>query len=569
MPCTTILIGKDASYDGSTIVARNEDSPNGQFEPKRFTVISPEEQPRVYTSTASHLTIELPDTPMRYTAVPDAICGHGPWAAAGFNEANVGMSATETITSNPRVLGADPLVKYTPARGVEGEADYVPAQPGGIGEEDMVTLVLPYITSARDGVRRLGALLEQYGTYEMNGIAFSDVDEIWWLETIGGHHWIAKRVPDDAYVTMPNQLGIDYFDLADAVGEQVEHMASEDLRAWMDEHHLDLTRIDGRVFDDLYDDMLGALGGMDDGLPGDTDAAVDDVHAGGALDGTRDDDTDDADDVLLDLINDVRMGMLAGDIFNPREAFGSHSDSDHVYNTPRAWYMQRCLNPRDSWDGPDAAYGPESDDIPWARVPSRKLTIEDVKDVLSSHYQGTPFDPYGSKGDAASRRRYRSIGINRTSQLAVLQLRPYAPEAWRAVQWIAFGSNPFNALVPFYANVDALPEYVDNTTARVTSESFYWANRLIAALADARFHENASAVGSYQEEVAALGHQMLHETDAECAAHAPEEVPALLEKANDALAVALKEKTEALLGKVLYTTSCAMRNGFAMSDNER
>ena len=43
----------------------------------------------------------------------------------------------------------------------------------------------------------------------MNGIAFQDVNEIWWLETIGGHHWIAKRVPDDRYVVMPNQFGID------------------------------------------------------------------------------------------------------------------------------------------------------------------------------------------------------------------------------------------------------------------------------------------------------------------------------------------------------------------------
>lgn len=51
----------------------------------------------------------------------------------------------------------------------------------------------------------------------MNGIAFQDVHEIWWLETIGGHHWIAKRVPDDAYVVMPNQLGIDQFDLEDAL----------------------------------------------------------------------------------------------------------------------------------------------------------------------------------------------------------------------------------------------------------------------------------------------------------------------------------------------------------------
>ena len=132
---------------------------------------------------------------MRYTSVPDALPGHGIWAAAGFNERNVAMTATETITSNERVLGADPLVVYRPARGTEGEEGFEPERPGGIGEEDMVTLVLPYATSARDGVRRLGALLEQYGTYEMNGIAFSDVDEIWWLETIGGHHWIAKRVP--------------------------------------------------------------------------------------------------------------------------------------------------------------------------------------------------------------------------------------------------------------------------------------------------------------------------------------------------------------------------------------
>ncbi len=34
MPCTTILIGKNATYDGSTIVARNEDSPSGEFSPR-------------------------------------------------------------------------------------------------------------------------------------------------------------------------------------------------------------------------------------------------------------------------------------------------------------------------------------------------------------------------------------------------------------------------------------------------------------------------------------------------------------------------------------------------------
>ena len=543
MACTTILVGKLASYDGSTIVARNEDSPGGKFEPKRMAVVMPADQPRTYTATASHLTFDLPDDPMRYSSVPDALPGHGIWAAAGFNEANVGMSATETITSNERVLGADPLVEYAPARGTEGEEGYVPATPGGLGEEDFVTVVLPYVRTAREGVKRLGELLERYGTYEMNGIAFSDADEIWWLETIGGHHWIAKRVPDDAYVTMPNQLGIDYFDLADAEGDQVEHMASADLRAWMEANHLNLTMLAPHVVDDTLDDIYDEL----------ADALFD------------------ADDDMLDdldnFVDDVREGLLAGDIFNPREAFGSHSDSDHVYNTPRAWYMQRCLNPGDGWDGPDAAFGPESDDIPWSRVPERKVTIEDVKYVLSAHYQGTPYDCYGRGGTDATRGAYRPIGINRNGQLAVLQIRPYVAHENACVQWMAFGSNVFNALVPLYANVERMPEYLENTTERVTSESFYWANRIIAALADARFHDISAHIERYQEKIGGMAHRLLRETDAAVEKLPRDEVSAALAEANDRMAADLKRETDDLLGRVLFTTSLAMKNAFAMSDN--
>ena len=146
MACTTILVGKKASYDGSTMMARNEDSPSGVFTSKKFIVVNPEEQPRHYKSVISKVEMDLPDNPMRYTAMPDAPSKQGIWGEAGINEVNVAMSATETITSNPRVLGADPLV------------------PGGIGEEDYVTIVLPYIRSAREGVKRLGMLHEQFGT---------------------------------------------------------------------------------------------------------------------------------------------------------------------------------------------------------------------------------------------------------------------------------------------------------------------------------------------------------------------------------------------------------------------
>ena len=481
MACTTILVGKNASYDGSTMIARNDDSCSGHFMPKKFVVVHPEDHPAVYHSVISHVEIPLPGNPLRMTAMPNAIEGKGIWAAAGVNAANVGMTATETITSNPRVLGADPLV------------------PGGIGEEDLVMLVLPYIHSAREGVQRLGQLLETYGTYEMNGIAFQDVDEIWWLETIGGHHWMARRVPDDVYVVMPNQLGIDAFDLEDAFGEQKEFLCSADLREFLAENHLDLS----------------------------TDG-----------------------------------------VLNPRDAFGSHDDADHVYNTPRAWYMLRTLNPNTFvWDGPDADYTPRSDDLPWCMNPEKKLTPEDVKYVLSSHYQGTPYDPYASYGDKSQRGMYRSIGINRNDFMALIQMRPDVPAEQSAIEWVAYASNAFNTMVPFYANVETTPAYLSCTTGEVSTDSFYWVSRMIAAMTDASYARSLIHAERYELAVLSASRALVKEYDAKLSAE-PDAArrAALREEANEAIAKMLKAKASDTLDKVLFELSSGMKNAFARSD---
>ena len=54
MACTTILVGKKASYDGSTMIARNDDSGSGHFTAKKFVTIHPEEQSATYKSVLSH-----------------------------------------------------------------------------------------------------------------------------------------------------------------------------------------------------------------------------------------------------------------------------------------------------------------------------------------------------------------------------------------------------------------------------------------------------------------------------------------------------------------------------------
>ena len=489
MPCTTVLAGKLATNDRSTMIARTDD---GHFDEKKLIVVEPDQQPKIYKSVESHVEITLPENPMRYTSCPSVDPKHGIWAATGINAANVGMTATETTTSNPRVLAADPMVELREAK--DGEEE----RCGGIGEEDIVVLVLPYIRSAREGVLRLGALLEQYGTYESNGIAFNDENEVWWLETIGGHHWIAKKIPEDCVIINPNQFGMDSFDLEDAFGARESHLCSADLREFISENHLDLNQ-DGK--------------------------------------------------------------------FNPRDIFGSHRDMDHIYNTPRAWFMLRYLNPHSKkWDGPNADYTPRSDDLPWCMVPEKKITPEDVKYVLSSHYQGTLYDPYGSS-QSDQKGAFRSIGINRNDFMALIQMRPDQPEDSRVLEWIAFASNAFNVMVPFYANVTTTPAYLSNTTGAVSTDNFYWNSRMIAAMADAAYSKSVFHIERYQLAAASAGHANINTYDAKLRREQDASARAALrEQANEAMADTIRGLAADTLDKVLYELSCQMKNCYSRSD---
>ena len=487
MPCTTILVGKKASNDGSVIISRNDD---GSFEPKQLRVIKPEKQPRKYKSVIAHLTIELPDNPIRYTSAPGYNTKtSGIWPACGINAANVAMTATETITSNPRVVGADPYVVYQPKKGKKDKEI-----PGGIGEEDLVTLVLPYIRSAREGVLRLGDLLAQYGTYEANGIAFCDKDEAWWLETIGGHHWIAKRVPDDRVVIMPNQFGLDEFDFADAYGKKENHLCSPDLKEFVEKNH-------------LYTGM--------------------------------------------------------GEGFNPRLAFGSRSDSDHIYNTPRAWFMARYFLERTyRWDGEGADFTPESNDIPWSFVPERKVTIEDVRYLLGSFYQGTPYNPYDN--NASHKGKYRTIGVPNSDVCGILQIRGDLPEAIRGVQWFSMGGSGFTCCFPFYAGVDELPAYISGTTDKVSTDTMYWQSRLIAALTDAHYGSAIVLDERYQNAVMNKGRKLLNEYDAKVADGADADV---LKEANKKITEMVKEESDKALRNVLQNASEHMKIRYHRGDN--
>ena len=212
--CTTLIVGKQMTADGSMIVARSEDW-NAMYAKNLEMYADTDNGPESFIARDSPFRCALPKKALGYTAMPTFdLPGH--WGSAGFNTAGVGMSATESIFSSEKALAADPLVE------------------SGVAENSVFNIVLPYIHTAREGVERLGKLIEQFGVAEGFGVGFVDSREIWYLETASGHRWLACKMPEDQYFVTGNQSRFRKYDPKD----KENYMASADLIEFATKHQL-------------------------------------------------------------------------------------------------------------------------------------------------------------------------------------------------------------------------------------------------------------------------------------------------------------------------------------------
>lgn len=212
--CTTIIIGQEQTVDGSMIVARSEDW--DAMEAKNYEIFEGTDNgPREFVAKDSPFRCELPEKALGYSALSPYNL-HGHWGSAGFNTAGVGMSATESIFSSDEILKHDPLVE------------------NGVAENSVFNITLPYVHTAREGVERLGMLIEKYGIAEGFGIGFVDSKEIWYLETACGHRWLACRMPKDQYFVTGNQSRFRTYDPND----KENYLASADLIEFAEKHGL-------------------------------------------------------------------------------------------------------------------------------------------------------------------------------------------------------------------------------------------------------------------------------------------------------------------------------------------
>ena len=187
--CTSFLVGRKASTDGSAFITYNQDD-YGMYGTLQYLPAARHkagEMRKIIDGDTNHYHGEIPEAPYTY-----GVMGY-------INEHQVAITET---TFGGRAELEDP----------NGVIDYV----------SLMTIALQRSKTAREAISVMTTLTQQYG-YASEGESFSiaDPNEVWILEMIGkgkdekGTVWVAVRIPDDCIACHANQSRIHRFDMKD------------------------------------------------------------------------------------------------------------------------------------------------------------------------------------------------------------------------------------------------------------------------------------------------------------------------------------------------------------------
>lgn len=186
--CTTVVFGKDATADGSVLMAHNEDGAENDLRPCRYLVY----HPRVTYTTGAELKLkvetiqQVPGTYAYYSN--DLYELDQRQVVDGINEYGVAVSTNTIYTREPLL------------------------EKGGISWTENIRLVLERCKTAKEGVDLIAQLRDKYGgTFGIwggcGGMAYiiADPNEAWAIECTSCH-WAVKRCPDDGAFFYANEM---------------------------------------------------------------------------------------------------------------------------------------------------------------------------------------------------------------------------------------------------------------------------------------------------------------------------------------------------------------------------
>lgn len=143
------------------------------------------------------------------------------------------------------------------------------------------------------------------------------------------------------------------------------------------------------------------------------------------------------------------------------------------YSNMRTWMGHRLLAPSTVGE-----YKTETM-YPLFYNPDKKVSALDAMDVLRNRYEGTKYD-----GALPENKGLRFIGVERQSQIHVIQVKENYPAEISALQWLAFGNAEHSVFLPNFSGINDTYSAYKVDGERPNYDGAYWKFKRICALAE-------------------------------------------------------------------------------------
>ena len=420
--CTSLLAGRKATVDGSTLITYAADS-HTLYGALSFT-------PAADHPKGSKIEIRDCDTNKPLGKIPQV---EHTYKVVGFmNEHQLSITES-TFGGRPELVDTTGIIDYG----------------------SLMQLALQRARTAREAITVMTDLVKKYGYYS-SGESFSiaDPEEVWILEMIGkgsaskGAVWVAVRIPDDCIAAHANHSRIHRFPLDDPEN----CLYSPDVISFAREQ---------KYFAGLNRDFSFSA-----------------AYAPAGFEELR--------------ACEARVW-----------SFYNRYDSTMVSYLP---YI----------------YGESSTPLPLYIKPDRKLSVQDMKDAMRDHFEGTPFDMTQDAGAGPFKAPYRfrpmtfevdsqeyinerAIATQQTGFSLVAQQREWLPAALGGVLWFGVDDANTSVYVPIY--VGALTEVPlcfregNGSLYKVSWTSAFWVYNWVANMAYARYDQMIEDIRPLQRQI--------------------------------------------------------------------
>ena len=343
--CYTVIVGKDASFDGSVLLGHNEDDSGEKM------LVNWQKVPKKKFKKGD--TIELING-YKINQVRNSF-------SYIWLQVTKKKFADAYMNENSVVICSDAC---------SSREDTASGQIGYFLRQIMAERSI----SAKHAVKSAGKLIEQLG-YESSGRTYciADKNEAWMLSVVKGKHWVAQRIPDDHVAVIPNYYTIQKVDLSDTIN----FLASKDLieyaikRGWYNPEN--------------------------------------------------------------------------GEEFNFRNVYGNPGKNKSMFNIPRHISGINKIS--------DKQYGYE-DVLPFSFVPKNKVTLDDIKSILTDHYENSDFESASVSNNGNPHIHDIPRICNTNTQFSfIAQLRNNLPNEIGSLMWISAYNGCINPYIPIYLGI--------------------------------------------------------------------------------------------------------------------